>query len=128
MDSHIHCIHALQTQELIHGPVGVVSVHGTVRLTRVVTLIGTIRHQPMDTKRGPIRSQESARRQEQEMGLVQPHHLLHGALPGSRGADELGPMVPPQHASEELRAARRAGIDQERQPFLAWRGRPCGVQ
>src|SRR5213592_3223515 len=62
------------------------------------------------------------------MSLVQPYHLLHSALSGGGRANELGSVVPPQHPGEELSAARRAGIDQERQPFLARRGRPSGVQ
>ena len=82
----------------------------------------------MDAKWRPVRRQKPTRRQEQEIGLVQPHHLLHGALPGGRGANEFGPVVPPQHPGEELSAARRAGIDQERQPFLARRGCPSRIQ
>src|SRR5262245_37557920 len=94
----------------------------------IVTLISAIWYQPVDAKRRPIRRQKSARRQEQEIGLVQPHHLLHGALPSGRGTNEFGPVVPSQHPGEELSATRRAGIDQERQPFLAWCGCASSIQ
>lgn len=82
----------------------------------------------MGTKRGAVRGQEPPSSQEQEMGLVQMHHLLHGTLPARGYTDEISPMVPLQHASKGLSTARRAGIDPERQPFLPWRGCTSGAQ
>jgi hypothetical protein len=90
--------------------------------------VGTIWNQPVDTKRFSVRSQEAASRQEQEMSLVQPYRALHGPLPGSGYANQFGPAVPLQHPSKKLGAARRAGVDQDCQPFLAWRSGSGGVQ
>src|SRR5262252_5754965 len=89
--------------------------------SRIITFISAIWRQPVDAKWSSVRRQKPTRRQEQEIGLVQPHHLLHGALPSSGRANEISPMVPMQYPGEELSAARRTGIDQKRQPFLAWR-------
>src|SRR5215467_1519275 len=82
----------------------------------------------MDAKWIAVRRQKPTRRHEQEIGMFQPHHLLHGVLPGDGRADEFSPMVPVQHAGEELSAARCVSIDQERQPFLTWRSRSGSVQ